>query len=181
VHGGAGYIEETGAAQTLRDARIAPIYEGTNGIQAIDLVTRKLPLQDGATVYAFIAELKAIAEHSAARNRADFGRMGERLAASLDDLQAASAHLIACLHEGRQQEALAGASPYLRLFGLAAGGAYLAKGALAAAAENDPGSARRIADARFFAEHLAPQTGALRIAILDGSEAVLAADLALTG
>src|SRR5207245_11493186 len=60
VHGGMGYIEETGAAQYYRDARIAAIYEGTNGIQAIDLVTRKLPLSDGATVRTFLAELRGI-------------------------------------------------------------------------------------------------------------------------
>ncbi|HWT32012.1 MAG TPA: acyl-CoA dehydrogenase family protein, partial [Propylenella sp.] len=64
VHGGAGFIEETGAAQTLRDSRITSIYEGTNGIQAIDLVTRKLPISGGAAVRRYISELKAIAERS---------------------------------------------------------------------------------------------------------------------
>jgi len=87
VHGGMGFIEETGAAQTLRDARIAPIYEGTNGIQAIDLVTRKLSLEGGAIVGDYIAELRAVAERARAENRPDFGRMGARLEAALDDLK----------------------------------------------------------------------------------------------
>ncbi|MBA3517773.1 MAG: acyl-CoA dehydrogenase, partial [Rhizobiales bacterium] len=131
VHGGAGFIEETGAAQVMRDARIAMIYEGTNGIQAIDLATRKLPMSGGAHVRGYIGELSEIAERARAENRPDFGRMGARLEAALDDLKAATEHLLSCLETGKATEALAGATPYLRLFGLAAGGAYLAKGALA--------------------------------------------------
>jgi alkylation response protein AidB-like acyl-CoA dehydrogenase len=179
VHGGAGYIEETGVAQTLRDARIPPIYEGTNGIQAIDLVVRKLPMQGGATVRDFIAELRGIAERSRAENRPDFGRMGARLSASLDDLEAVTEHLLERVGHGKVAEALAGATPYLRLFGLAAGSAYLAKGALASLADSDPASTARIATARFMAEHLAPETAALRIAVVEGAEAVLAFDPAL--
>ena len=176
VHGGAGYIEETGAAQVLRDARIAPIYEGTNGIQAVDLVTRKLPIEGGAAIRDLIDELRSSAERSRAENRPDFGRMGERLTASLDDLNAATEHLLACMDAGRMAEALSGATPYLRLFGLAAGSAYLAKAALASRADPGPQAQRRIATARFFAEHLAPQTAALRIGVVEGAEAVLAAD-----
>ncbi len=85
VHGGMGYIEETGAAQYLRDARIFAIYEGTNGIQAIDLVTRKLTLADGAAMRAFTDELAGIVRAVQGANRADFGRMGERLASGLDE------------------------------------------------------------------------------------------------
>jgi hypothetical protein len=179
VHGGAGFIEETGAAQTLRDCRISSIYEGTNGIQAIDLVTRKLPLSGGAEVREYIKELRDIAERSRAENRPDFGRIGARLAASLDDLEAATEHLLAWLAAGKQAEALAGATPYLRLFGLAAGGSYLAKGALASLADSSAESTLRIATARYFAEHLAPETGALRTAVVEGAEAVLDLDPAL--
>ncbi|MDP8916828.1 MAG: acyl-CoA dehydrogenase [Pseudomonadota bacterium] len=174
VHGGAGYIEETGAAQVLRDTRIAMIYEGTNGIQAVDLVTRKLPAGGGAPLRSYIGELREIAERSRAENRPDFGRIGHRLNAALDDLQAASDWLLARLGAGRTEEALAGATPYLRLFGLAVGGAYLAKGALASLTDTDPQGALRIATARFFAEQLLPQTGALRTSIVEGAEAVLA-------
>ena len=90
IHGGMGFIEETGAAQHYRDARILPIYEGTNGIQAIDLATRKLPLEGGAVVAAYIAELKKTAEEVRASNRPEFGRMGERLGAAVDALAEAS-------------------------------------------------------------------------------------------
>jgi alkylation response protein AidB-like acyl-CoA dehydrogenase len=176
VHGGMGYIEETGAAQTLRDARISPIYEGTNGIQAIDLVTRKLPRGEGAVVRDFIAELRGIAEKARAVNRPDFGEMGNRVGAALDELEAASMHLLSLIGEGRQAEALAGATPYLRLFGLAAGGAYLAKGALASTADATPQAATRVATARFMAEQLLPETASLRAAIVEDAESVLAAD-----
>src|SRR6185312_6165396 len=77
VHGGMGFIEETGAAQHYRDARILPIYEGTNGIQAIDLVTRKLPLEGGKVVEGYIGELAETAEEVRRSNRPEFGRMGE--------------------------------------------------------------------------------------------------------
>ncbi len=83
VHGGMGFIEETGAARLLRDARIAPIYEGTNGIQAIDLVTRKLPLSEGSQVKGYIAELGEIADAVAASNRPAFGETAGRLKAAI--------------------------------------------------------------------------------------------------
>src|SRR5690606_1410586 len=89
VHGGMGYIEETGAAALLRDARIAPIYEGTNGIQAIDLVTRKLPLSEGTQVRGFIAELRRIADRLRLSNRDGFGRTAAALDGALADLTAA--------------------------------------------------------------------------------------------
>ncbi len=179
VHGGAGYIEQTGAAQILRDSRIAPIYEGTNGIQAIDLVMRKLPLEDGGVLRKLVAELRAIAEQARGANREDFGQLGMRVAASLDDLEGASSHLLALLQAGKMAEALAGAAPYLRLFGLAVGGAYLAKGALAARDDSTAHGKLRIATARFMAERLIPETAALKGAVIDGAEAVLGVDAAL--
>jgi acyl-CoA dehydrogenase len=181
VHGGMGYIEETGAAQVLRDSRISSIYEGTNGVQAIDLVTRKLPMQGGAHVRAYIEEFQTIAGRAGAQNRPDFGRMGACVSTALDDLSAATGHLLALLKTGRNAEALAGATPYLRLFGLAAGGAYLAKGALASVGEVDAPSTLRIATARFVAERLLSECSALRSAITDGAEAVLGPDPALLG
>ncbi|MCG8433566.1 MAG: acyl-CoA dehydrogenase, partial [Gammaproteobacteria bacterium] len=174
VHGGMGYIEETGAAQILRDARIAPIYEGTNGIQAIDLLTRKLPR--GECVGDLIAELREVAEQARAVNRPDFGQMASRLGGALDDLATASAHLRDLLSAGKEAEALAGATAYLKLFGLAAGGAYLGKGALAALKGADNKAAQHIATARFFAEHALPETAALRAQVVEGADAVLAAD-----
>jgi acyl-CoA dehydrogenase len=181
VHGGMGFIEETGAAQTLRDSRISPIYEGTNGIQAIDLVIRKLPLGDGSVVGEYINEMSVIAERARAENRPDFGRMGARLDTALGDLKEASEHLLGLLGAGKMAEALSGATSYLRLFGLAAGGAYLAKGALASIGETSPHSTRRITTSRFFAERLLPESGALKIAIVEGAEAVLAVDAEMLG
>jgi len=172
IHGGMGYIEETGAAQHLRDARIAQIYEGTNGIQAIDLVVRKLPQSGGRHVHDYIAELKVIAEEARQSNRIDFGRMGERLGAALEDLEATTEHLQMLLSEGRTEQALAGATGYLRLFGLAAGGCYLARAALASSGDS-PAASTRVLTARAFAERACPETAGLRVAVTDGADAVL--------
>ena len=173
VHGGMGYIEETGAAQFLRDARIAPIYEGTNGIQAIDLVQRKLPLDGGQHIRTYIAELRAVAETVAASNSLDFGQTGPRLLAGLEDLEAASLWLQQALANGETSAAFAGATPYLRLFGLAAGATYLAKGALVSE------HAGRTALARFFAENLLSETSALKDRVIHGAASLLDARSAL--
>ena len=173
VHGGMGFIEETGAAQHYRDARILPIYEGTNGIQAIDLVLRKLPLEGGRVIEAYIGELRRTAEEVRASNRPEFGRMGERLAEAVAALAEASRWLGQTL-ASNQEAALAGAQPYLRLFGLAAGGIYLARGALHEARANGLAINPRIVIARFFAENLATAARGLQAAITTGGDAVLA-------
>ena len=144
VHGGMGFIEETGAAQHLRDARIAAIYEGTNGIQAIDLVTRKVPLDGGAVVRAYLDELRATVKAVQAANDPAFGATGARLAEAVDSLDRATDWLLGKI-EKEPQAALAGATPYLRLFGNAAGGCMLADEALAALriADGEPALARR--------------------------------------
>lgn len=173
VHGGMGFIEETGAARYLRDARIAPIYEGTNGIQAIDLVTRKLPLSEGGAVRGFISELKAVAEKLAASNDAAFGTSADRLSSAIADLEAATDWLLETLAAGRQAEALAGATPYQRLFGLTLTGAYLATGALAVAGDGD--GEKRVALCRFSAENLLAETAALKDAVIGGAASLEAA------
>jgi acyl-CoA dehydrogenase len=145
VHGGMGYIEETGAAQHMRDARINPIYEGTNGIQAIDLVTRKVSLSDGEAISAYIGELREISRQVRGANAADFGATARHLDEAIDELESATGFLLGELRNGNQASALAGATPYLRLLGIAAGGAYLAKAGLAETA--------RISLARYFAEN----------------------------
>lgn len=175
IHGGMGFIEETGAAQYYRDARILPIYEGTNGIQAIDLVTRKLPLGNGAVVTSFIAELRDIANAVSGSNQPEFGRMGDRLGETVTALEEATAYMGKAMAEGRMTDALAGATPYLRLFGLAAGGAYLAKGALEAV-RLEVEQVTRIAVARFFAENLCVAGPGLAASILDGAQSVMALD-----
>jgi acyl-CoA dehydrogenase len=172
-----GFIEETGAARLLRDARIAPIYEGTNGIQAIDLVTRKLPLSSGDHVRGFIAELKDIAEDVRRSNLDGFGETAKRLEMAIADLGAATEWLLATQAEGRAAEALAGATPYQRLFGLVLTGCYLAKGGLASAEDGD--GRRRIALCRFAAENLLAETEALKERVVKGSDSLAAARIAL--
>ena len=101
VHGGMGFIEETGAAALYRDARIAPIYEGTNGIQAIDLVTRKLPLGGGEHVHGYIAELRQSPMQVRTSNLQGFGRTADASTQALDDLTQATRFLQGLLADGR--------------------------------------------------------------------------------
>jgi alkylation response protein AidB-like acyl-CoA dehydrogenase len=183
VHGGMGFIEETGAAQHYRDARIAPIYEGTNGIQALDLVSRKLPMQKGEFVKGFIADLKETVQEAKASNEPAFGAMADCLAESIADLEETSNWLLGKLAENRDA-AFAGATPYSRIFALATGGAYLARGALAAArggSGSDAAADTHIAVARHFAETQAPLTGGLKRTVFHSHETVLGplADAAL--
>jgi hypothetical protein len=178
VHGGMGFIEETGAAQHLRDARIAAIYEGTNGIQALDLVTRKLPLNGGAVVRRYLDELRGTVADVQAANDLAFGATGARLSEAVESLARATEWLLGKLGS-EPQAAMAGATPYLRMFGHAAGGCMLADEALAAIrlAEHEP--AGRIALARFFAENIAVLSGGLERAVTEGAETVLNAEAAL--
>jgi 3-(methylsulfanyl)propanoyl-CoA dehydrogenase len=181
VHGGMGYIEETGAAQHYRDVRIAQIYEGTNGIQAIDLVTRKVGLSGGATVRGYIDELRRTVDAVKAANDPAFGATGDRLAEATDSLARATEWVLAALAT-KPDAALAGATTYLRLFASAAGGCMLADEALAAARNggdtggNGADRPGRIAIARFFAENLAVQAPALARVVTEGADAVLTAD-----
>lgn len=172
VHGGMGFIEETGAAQHYRDARIAPIYEGTNGIQAIDLVTRKLPLSGGAQFRGLVEELSAIAAKASGAGP-DFADIAARLESALANLSGATDWMLTALAGGRQQEALAGATPFLRLFGLAYGGAMLLKGALASSGDAAPEAARRLLLARYFASARLAETAALNEQVVSAATTVL--------
>ncbi|KMO40597.1 acyl-CoA dehydrogenase [Methylobacterium aquaticum] len=186
VHGGMGFVEETGAAQHLRDARIAAIYEGTNGIQAIDLVTRKLPLENGAVVRGQIGALRLVAERVLKEGGPAFGDTAPRLRETIEALDRATSYLLKTLGSNRPDEALAGATPYLRLFGLAQGGACLAQAALAAnaaakAGDGDPAHPARIALARFFAENLATAARGLEETVTAGGGFLQDGVLALAG
>jgi alkylation response protein AidB-like acyl-CoA dehydrogenase len=177
VHGGMGYIEETGAAQLFRDARIAAIYEGTNGIQAIDLVTRKLPLGDGDAVNSHIEDLRSVVRALDASNDPGFGWTAVRLGDAVESLARTTNWLIARL--AKEPEAvLAGASPYLRLFGFATGGCLLAKQALATLRLGEDASAP-LATTRFFAENIAVGAAALERTVVEGASGVIEADAAL--
>jgi alkylation response protein AidB-like acyl-CoA dehydrogenase len=178
VHGGMGYIEETGAAQLFRDARIAAIYEGTNGIQAIDLVTRKLPLANGAAVAAHLKELRGIVQQLEASNDPAFGWTAVRLADAVTSLSRTTEWLTARLDK-EPEAVLAGATPYLRLFALATGGCLLAKEALAASRLGIEATAA-IATTRFFSENFAVGAGAIERAVVEGAPGVLGADAALS-
>ncbi|MBM3555942.1 MAG: acyl-CoA dehydrogenase [Alphaproteobacteria bacterium] len=174
VHGGMGFIEETGAAQYYRDARITPIYEGTNGIQAIDLVMRKLPLRGGGALRDWIGGIKALDGDLAA-----FPDIQKSLAAGVAALERAS------LWMGKQlaadpDAALAGAQPYLKMFGIVTGGFFLAKSALIAKAllaKGGPNAAflkAKIATARYYAQQILPQAIGLEGPATAGSEMMFA-------
>jgi alkylation response protein AidB-like acyl-CoA dehydrogenase len=179
VHGGMGFIEETGAAQYLRDARIAAIYEGTNGIQAIDLAMRKMPLAGGAVARAYLDELRATVKAVQATNDPAFGATSARLAEAVDSLDRATTWLLSKV-EKEPGAALAGATPYLRLFGNAAGGCMLADEALAALRVANGEPAARVGIARFFAENIAVQASGLERTVTEGADSINAADAALT-
>ncbi len=179
VHGGMGFVEETGAAQHLRDARIAAIYEGTNGIQAIDLVTRKLPAGGGEAVRAEIASMRAILRRVVTKGTPAFGTTAARLRESIECLDRATSFMLRVLAGNDPGPALAGATPYLRLFGLASGGALLAEIALASEGEGDEGAAGRVALCRFFAENLATAAGGLEATVVAGGGFLDDARLAL--
>ena len=178
IHGGMGFIEETGAAQHYRDARITPIYEGTNGIQSIDLVTRKLAVNNGESVWALLEELKTIVKQVEASNDPAFGTTGAKLHDALGSLERTSHWLLERVTSA-PNEALAGATPYLRLFGATLGGCMLASEALAARGTSDADPQRYVTLARFFAENVSVQAGALEKTVMDGAEAVNGADAVL--
>jgi hypothetical protein len=162
IHGGMGFIEETGAAQLLRDARITPIYEGTNGIQAIDLVMRKLPLGNGEHIKGFLDELQQDADKAAASNRPELGETGARLAKALTEAREATDWLQKTVAEGGAEAALAGATPYQRLLSLVAG--------------DDNG---RAVLCRFFAENMLAEVSSLKDTVITGAASLAAAKSAL--
>jgi acyl-CoA dehydrogenase len=174
IHGGMGFIEETGAAQFYRDARILPIYEGTNGIQAIDLVMRKLPLAGGRPIKDLIAELEVTARRVKSINRLELGRMGQRLASTAVAFTEATQWMVETL-EGSPNLALAGATPYLRLFAITVGGHHLANAALKGLEQGGPHGMQAVALARFFAENISVAGQGLAAVVTSGGPAVLEA------
>jgi hypothetical protein len=183
VHGGMGFIEETGAAQFLRDSRIAPIYEGTNGIQAIDLVMRKVALDKGEAANREIRDMRDILDAIRNAKGSAFGEMEARLSEAVESLDRATAFIVENARTA-PDDVLAGATPYLRLFALALGGTALARGALAAqrlisAGDSSPTLPARIATARFFAENVASASTGLELCVTRGAGSVNAAALAL--
>ncbi len=172
VHGGMGYIEETGAAQLLRDSRIAPIYEGTNGIQAIDLVLRKIPLENGAVVARLIGDMSA--ELATMESHEELAQFREELAIAIQGLTETSTWIGERLVAGDIQSALAGATPYLRQFGTVLGGWLMARAAVAALSgppEFEPVLlSEKATTARFYGEQLLPVANGLVSAVKGGAQ-----------
>ncbi len=177
VHGGMGYIEETGVAQLFRDTRIASIYEGTNGIQAIDLVGRKLLRDGGATVSAMVSEMRSV-DPMLANAGDELAALRQALSRGLDEIVQCSTHLLSGVKRDPDLPG-AGAMHYLMLMGTVLGGWQLARGALAALAA-PPGGADvgffrvQLVLARFYAEQILPRALTHGAAVRAGSATVMA-------
>ncbi|HEY2662420.1 MAG TPA: acyl-CoA dehydrogenase [Caulobacteraceae bacterium] len=179
IHGGMGFIEETGAAQHYRDARIAPIYEGTNGVQAIDLVGRKLAPGGGGGIEALIHDMRATTMDLIGNSNPYLDGLGQRLDHAIDALLAATAWL----GEHAGPDALAGATPYLKLAGDVIGGWLLAKGALAATAKDTDGddAKRRRILASYYADTLLAQAPSAVASITVGAHGLEAMTAQMLG
>ncbi len=179
VHGGMGFVEETGAAQHLRDARITTIYEGTTGIQANDLVGRKLAAEKGMTAKAVIGELRAFDARLAGVSHPALGVIRRALAEGVTALSEATDWLLET-YPHNAKAAAAGAVPYLKLWGTVAGGWQMARAALVAKQRLDDGAEDfdfyrgKLGTARFYAEHILPLAHVHRQAVVNGSASVLA-------
>jgi butyryl-CoA dehydrogenase len=177
VHGGMGFIEETGAAQYYRDARILTIYEGTTAIQANDLVGRKTARDGGATARAFIAQMRATAAQLAPAG-GDLAAIGERLAAAVAAYEAAVGYVVE-QYRGDVRSVFAGSVPYLKLAGIVHGGWQMGRAALAAQrmlqhGEDADFARAKIGTARWYADHMLTHCGGLAASIVGGSAGTLA-------
>jgi len=184
VHGGMGFIEETGAAQHLRDARISTIYEGTTGIQANDLVGRKVGREGGVTMKAFIAEIRKVAAAASKQDDPQLRAVGSRLERAVADLERATEWIVT-VYATDPGSVAAGSVYYLKLAGLTAGGWMMARSALVASKQLAAGQGdadflrgKRLT-AHFYAEHLLPQVDSLAESMISGGPLVRDAEEAL--
>ena len=177
VHGGMGFIEETGAAQHMRDARIHPIYEGTNGIQANDLMGRKILRDGGESARSFIAGMKDDAREFSASGNSDVKATGETLSRSIDALEKATAWMLAT-GPSDILKASASAVPYLNLFGDTVGGWLMGKAAMAASAgaagDHQSYSEAKVKTARFYADHILSHASGHLATVADSGDTVMA-------
>jgi 3-(methylthio)propanoyl-CoA dehydrogenase len=184
VHGGMGFIEETGAAQHLRDARITTIYEGTTGIQANDLVGRKMGREEGRTALALIAEIDRLLPQLSASSDANLKAIGIALGAAVERLRE-TVEWVSKTFPSNPAAVAAGSVYVLKLMGVTLGGWMLARGAEIASrqigkGEGDANFLRsKILTARFFADHVMSQAPALSSAAIHGSESALAVEEAM--
>ncbi len=182
VFGGMGYIEESGVPQHYRDVRIAAIYEGTNGIQALDLVGRKLPMGGGRALAAFLADVADVAGRLRSDDEGgDLEEMGRQLEAARETLERTTAWL-ASAGAADPTDSFAGATPYLRMFGLVAGAWAMGRQALAARAAGGDASGdeatfleAKVTTARFFIGQLLPAVHGLEPAVTAGASVLFEA------
>jgi hypothetical protein len=179
VYGGMGYVEESGLPQLYRDARITPIYEGTNGVQALDLVTRKLPMDGGAVVRAFLDEMRALDSELSAAGE-PLSDLRAQLSASIEPLHTATEWLLE-RSESDPAAVAAAATPYTRMFAVVTGGYFLARSAVAALARIEAGEGaafarNKLATVRYFAEQILPSAAANLPAVMAGAEPLFAID-----
>ena len=173
IHGGMGFIEETGAAQYVRDARITTIYEGTTGIQAMDLVGRKIARESGVTAAAWIEGLKRFDAELARSANSDIQSLRRQLAAGVQALADGVQFFVT---QKDPYAAQAGAVPFLKLAGIVAGGWQMARAALISEKKKDDPDFHKakIATARFYGDHVLVQAPALRDTVVNGAAAVMA-------
>jgi alkylation response protein AidB-like acyl-CoA dehydrogenase len=179
VHGGMGFIEETGAAQHLRDARITSIYEGTTAIQANDLIGRKIAREGGQTVKLVIAEMRRVEAQLSEAAGEEFSAIRKSLSAAVTALEEAVAYIVAT-YGNDIKSASVGSVPFLKLLGIVAGGWQMGRAALVSARRLAEGGgdasfyAAKIVTARFYADHILAQAPGLAYSVVSGAAGALA-------
>lgn len=181
IHGGMGYIEETGVAQYMRDARITSIYEGTTGIQALDLIGRKIALEKGVTAYSLLARVRDTVEHLNQLGEVKWGKLANQLKHAVDEAQCCIDYILQ-YYESRPEWPAAGAVPFLKLMGILLGGWQLARAVVVAnsmmsAGHDDLGFLQaKMATACFFGDHILPYVASLARIVLQGADSVVELD-----
>ena len=184
VHGGMGFIEETGAAQHLRDARITTIYEGTTGIQANDLAGRKVGREQGRTAFLIIDDMEKLAREMAAPKNVHLSAIADRFSAAIGQLKESTQWIVETFPTNPAAIA-AGSAYYLKLMGITLGGWMMARSAQIAARSLEAGEGDatflrgKLLTARFYADHILPQSMSLAAVVMRGSDSVLAIEESL--